>query len=139
LLEKMEGEPLRGFPADPRKPGQLGDQFLDCAHRSERRGKWQRRYLTHFALQHLGSPALSLRYRSQHEITEELGIVILEYPGIDPHCADCATSIRRHLDHAAAGRGFNGSAGQFGLELLQPALHLLAELKELLKICHAIR
>ena len=30
------------------------------------------------------------------------------------------------------------AGGQLGLQLLQPALHLLAELKQLLKICHAI-
>ena len=38
----------------------------------------------------------------------------------------------------AARRGLDGATGELGLELLQPALHLLAELKELLEICHAI-
>jgi len=39
---------------------------------------------------------------------------------------------------AAARGGLDGTLGQFGLQLLQPALHLLAELKELLEVCHAI-
>ena len=33
--------------------------------------------------------------------------------------------------------GLDGTVSQLRLELLQPALHLLAQLKELLKICHA--
>ena len=35
----------------------------------------------------------------------------------------------------APGGGFDRTAGQLGLELLQPALDLLAQLKEMLKIC----
>ena len=33
--------------------------------------------------------------------------------------------------------GFDGAVGQLGLQLLKPALDLLAELKKLLEICHA--
>ena len=37
LLEQMKGEPLGRLPADPREPGEFGDQLLDGAHRSEGR------------------------------------------------------------------------------------------------------
>ena len=57
---------------------------------------------------------------------------------IDHHRAHGAPAIGRDPDHPAARRGFDGAAGELGLELLQPALHLLAELKELLEIRHAI-
>ena len=59
--------------------------------------------------------------------------------GIDRDRADGAAAVGGDPDHAAAGGGLDGPAGQLGLKLLKPALHLLAELKELLKICHAFR
>ena len=49
-----------------------------------------------------------------------------------------AAAIGGDPHHAPARRGLDRATGELGLELLQPALHLLAELKELLKICHAI-
>ena len=49
-----------------------------------------------------------------------------------------AAAVGGDPHHPAAGRRLDRPAGELGLELLQPALHLLAELKELLKICHAI-
>jgi hypothetical protein len=52
---------------------------------------------------------------------------------------DRASAVGGHLDQAASRGGFDGSARQLGLQLLQPALHLLAELKKLLKIRHAFR
>ena len=64
--------------------------------------------------------------------------MILKYGRIDPHCAYCATAVGGDLHHTAARGGFDGTVCQLGLKLLQPALHLLAQLKELLKICHAI-
>jgi hypothetical protein len=64
--------------------------------------------------------------------------VVLEDRRVDPDRADSAAPVRGDLDHTAARRGFDGPIGQLGLELLEPALHLLAQLKQLLKICHAI-
>jgi hypothetical protein len=64
--------------------------------------------------------------------------MILKDGRIDPHCAYCATAVRGDPHHAAARGGLDGPVGQLGLKLLQPALHLLAQLKKLLKICHAL-
>jgi hypothetical protein len=50
LLEQMESEPLCRLSADPREFRELGNQLLDCAHRSERGCEWQRRYLAHLCL-----------------------------------------------------------------------------------------
>jgi hypothetical protein len=135
----MKGESLRCLPADTREPRELGDQLLDRAHRSERRWKGELRHLAHLGLQHLGGTALGFGHRSQDQITEELGVMGLENGGIDPDVTDSPASIGRHPDHTTPGRGLDGAACELGLELLQPALHLLAKLEELLKICHAFR
>jgi hypothetical protein len=97
----------------------------------------QLRHFPHFGLEHLRRSALSLSHRRQDEVTEELGVPILENRGIDPDSPDGAPAVGGYLHHASTGRGFDGPVGQFGLQLLKPALYLLAKLKELLKICHA--
>jgi len=89
-------------------------------------------------LKHLGCTALSLGDCGEYEVTQELGVVILEDSGLDRHRTYGAPAIGGYLDHAAAGRRFDGTVGQLALELLQATLHLLPELKELLKVCHAI-
>jgi hypothetical protein len=138
LLEQMKGEPLRSLSADAREPCELCDQLLDCAHRLERRCQWQLRDFPHFGLEHLRCPALGFSHRGQDQVTEELGITILKDRGIDPDSPDGATAIGSNLHHATTRRGLDGSVGQLGLQLLKPALYLLAELKKLLKICHAV-
>ena len=137
LLEQMKGETLGRLAADPRKPGELGDQLLDGAHR-QTGGERQRGHLPHLGLQQVGRAPLRLGHRGQHQIAEELGVVALEHGGIDDDRAHRAAAVGRDADHAAARRGLDRAAGELGLQLLQPALHLLAELKELLKICHAL-
>jgi hypothetical protein len=138
LLEQMKSEPLSRLPAYPREPGKFGYQLLDCAHRLERRRKRQLGDLAHLSLKHLGGPALGLSYRGQHQLTEELGVVVLEDSGIDCYRPHGAPAISGDLYHATAGGRFNGTGGQLRLELLKAALHLLAQLKQLLEICHAI-
>jgi hypothetical protein len=55
---------------------------------------------------------------------------------VDHDRVDGPAAVRRHFDQPGTGTRFDGPGGQLGLELLQSALHLLPELKELLKICH---
>jgi hypothetical protein len=81
---------------------------------------------------------LRLSHRGQHQLAEKLGVMILEHRGIDRDCAHGSATVGGHLHHAASGGGLDGPVGQLGLQLLQPALHLLSELKKLLEICHAI-
>ena len=138
LLEQMKGEPLRSLSADAREPCELCNQLLDCAHRLERWCQWQLRHFPHFSLEHLRCPALRLRHGCQDEVTEELGITILKDCGINPDSPDGSPAVGGYPPHAATRRGFDGPVGQLGLQLLKPALHLLAKLKKLLKICHAI-
>jgi hypothetical protein len=138
LLEQMKGEPLRRLPADPRELGEFGDQLLDGAHRSEGRWKGQRGNLAHLSLQHLCRPTLCLGYGGQHQVAEEVGVMVLEYRRIDRDGPHRTTTISRDLHHAAASRSLDGAVSQLGLELLQPPLDLLSELKKLLEICHAI-
>jgi hypothetical protein len=138
LLEQMKREPLSGLPAYPREPGEFGNQLLDGAHRSERRRKGQLRHFPHLGVEHLGRATLSLGYRGEHQITEEIGVVVLEDDWIDRDRSDGTAAISGHLHHSAAGGGLDGASGQLRLQLLQPALHLLSQLKELLKIRHAI-
>ena len=94
--------------------------------------------LPHFRLQEVGRAPLRLGDRGRHQIAQKLGVVPREDGRIDHHRAHGAPAIGRDPDHAAARGGLDGTAGELGLELLQPALHLLAELKELLKVRHAI-
>jgi hypothetical protein len=134
----MEGQPLGSLPADPREFGKFGDQLLDRAHRSEWRGKGQRRDLPHLGLEHFGRSPLGLGHGSEDQIAQELGVMILEDRRIDSNRPDGAPAVSGDFDHAAAGGGLDGATGQFALQLLQASLDLLTKLKELLKICHAI-
>jgi len=134
----MKGEPLGCLPADPREPGQFGDQLVDRAHRSEWRRERQRRHLAHFSLEHLGRTTLGLGYRGEHQVAQEIGVMVLKDRRINRDPPHGAAAIGGHPDHATTGRGLDGAVGQFGLQLLQPALNLLPKLKELLEICHAI-
>jgi hypothetical protein len=88
-------------------------------------------------LEQLGSPPLGLGHGGKDQVTEELRITAGEHGRVDHYRVDRAPSVRGHLDQAATGRGLDDPARQLGMQLLQPALHLLAELKELLKIRHA--
>jgi hypothetical protein len=138
LLEQMKGETLSRLPADSRELGEFGNQLLDRIHRSERRGEGQWGHLAHLGLKHLGRAPLGLGHCREYQVAQELGIVILEYGGVDKDGTHRPAAVGGHLDHAPAGRGLNGAGCQLRLQLLQPALNLLTQLKELLKVCHAI-
>jgi len=81
--------------------------------------------------------ALRLRHGGQDQVAQKLRVVLLEHGGVDLDRADHAAAVGGHPDQAAAGGRLDGPTGQLRLQLLKPALHLLAELKELLKIRHA--
>ena len=55
---------------------------------------------------------------------------------IDRDGTDGAPAISDDFDQPGPGAGFNSARCQFRLNLLQPALHLLAQLEKLLKIGH---
>jgi hypothetical protein len=133
----MEGESLSRLSTDPRQPGELGDQLLDGTHRSERRGEWKRLHLSHLGLEEIGRPALRFGHRTEDQIAQKLGIVPTEHGGVDDHRPHGSPPIGSDAHHAATGGRLDGPPRQFGLQLLKPALYLLAELKELLKVCHA--
>jgi hypothetical protein len=138
LLKKMKREPLGRFPADSREPGEFGDQLLDRAHRSKWRCEGQLRHLPHLSLEHFRRPALSLGHCGEHQVAEKIRIVVLEHCRIDRHGPHRAPTVSRYSHHPAARGGLDGAVCQLGLELLEPALHLLTKLKQLLKICHTI-
>ena len=140
LLQQMKGEALRRLPADPGQPGQLGDQLVDGAHRSERRRERQRRAPSasrpaaarpRAAAPRPRRPAPGRRATRRRALRRRPGRCCTDANGAAP--------VGRDPHQAAARRRLDGPAGQLGLKLLKPALHLLAELKELLKICHAVR
>jgi hypothetical protein len=134
----MKSESLSRLPADSREPGKFSDQLLDCTHRSERRRKGQLRNFPHFRLQHLSGATLRFGHCGEHQFPEKLGIVVLEHCGIDRNRAHGAATIGRDFDHPTTCGSLDRTGSELGLELLQTALHLLAQLKQLLKICHAI-
>ena len=138
LLEQMKSEPLSGLPAYPRELGEFGDQLLDRAHRSKRRRKRQLWNLPHLGLKHLSRAALCLRHRGEYQLAQKFGVVVLEDVGIDRHGPNGTAAVGGDLYHSAAGGGFDRTRSQLSLELLKPALHLLSQLEQLLKICHAI-
>jgi hypothetical protein len=138
LLEEMKSESLRRLPAYPREPGKFRDKLLYGAHRSEWRRKRQLWNLPHLGLKHFRRPALSLGHGGKHQLAQEFGIAVREDSGVDRDGAHGATAISGDLDHATSGRRFDGTRSQLRLKLLKPALHLLAQLEQLLKICHAI-
>jgi hypothetical protein len=138
LLEQVKSESLSRLPPDSREPGKFGYQLLDCTHRSERRCKGQLRNFPHLSLQHFSGATLRFGYCCEYQFTEKLGVVVLKHCGIDRNGAYGAASVRRDFHHPPTRGGFDGTGGELGLELLQTALHLLAKLKQLLKICHAI-
>jgi len=138
LLEQMESEPLSRLPADPGESGQFSDQLLNCAHRLERGRKRQLGNFPHLGLKHLGCTPLSLGDSGEYQLAQEICVTFLEYRGIDNYCSNGAAAISGHLHHASASRGLDGAGCQLRLELLEPTLYLLSQLKKLLKICHAI-
>jgi hypothetical protein len=138
LLEQMKSESLSRLPADSREPGKFSYQLLDCTHRSERRRKGQLRNLPHFGLEHLSGPTLRFGHCGEYQFPEKLGVVVLEHCGIDCNRSHRATAIGRDFHHPSTRGRLDRTGGELGLELLQTALHLLAQLKQLLKICHAI-
>jgi hypothetical protein len=89
-------------------------------------------------LKHFGGTTLSLRNGSEHQVTQEVRIVVLKHRGIDGDGTYGTPAIRGYFDHATACRGLDGAVCQLTLKLLQTPLDLLSELEELLKICHAI-
>jgi hypothetical protein len=138
LLEQMKSESLSRLPANSREPGKFSNQLLDCTHRSERRRKGQLRNFPHFCLEHLSGATLRFGHCGEHQFPEELGVMIPEHCGIDRNCAHGAAAVGRDFHHPSTRGGLDRTGGELGLELLQPALHLLPQLEQLLKICHAI-
>jgi hypothetical protein len=138
LLKQVKSESLSRFPADSREPGKFYDQLLDCTHRSERRRKGQLRNFPHFRLQHLSGATLRFGHCCEYQFPEKLGVMVLEHCGINRNRAHGTAPIRRDFHHPTTRGGLDRTGSELGLELLQTALHLLAQLKQLLKICHAI-
>ena len=139
LLEQMKGEALGRLPADPGQPGQLGDQLVDGAHRSERRRNGSEGTFRISACSSSAARRCASATAASTRSPRNSASCSCEDGRVDHDRADRAAAVGRDPHHAAARRGLDGPTGQLGLQLLQPALHLLAELKELLKICHAIR
>jgi hypothetical protein len=134
----MKSESLSRLPADSREPGKFSYQLLDCTHRSERRRKGQLRNFPHFSLEHLSGATLRFGHCREYQFPEKLGVMVLKHCGIDRDRAHCAAAVSRDFHHPSPRGGLDRTGGELGLELLQTALHLLAQLKQLLKICHAI-
>src|SRR5215210_5147767 len=128
----MESESLSRLPADSREPGKFSDQLLECTHRSERRRKGQLRNFPHFGLEHLSGTTLGLGHCGEYQFPEKLGVMVLEHCGIDGNCTHGAAAVSRYFNHPSARRGLDRPGGKLGLELLQPALHLLPQLEQLL-------
>ncbi len=95
--------------------------------------------LAHLGLQQIRGPALRFGDGGKHEVAQEFGVVPGEHGRVDDDRAHGAAAVGLDLDQAGARGGLDGTARQLGLQLLQPTLHLLAELKELLQIRHAFR
>jgi hypothetical protein len=89
-------------------------------------------------LKHFSRTPLGLGDGRKHQVAQELRVAVLKNAGINPDGADCSSPIGGDLYHAATGRSLDRARCQLRLELLQTTLDLLAKLKELLKICHAI-
>jgi hypothetical protein len=134
----MKSESLSRLPADSREPGKFRNQLLEGTHRSEWRRKRQLRNFPHFGLKHLSGTTLRFGHCGEYQFPEKLGVVVLEHCGIDRNGTHGTAAVGRHLHHPSAGGGLDRTGGELGLELLQTALHLLPQLEQLLKICHAI-
>ena len=137
LLEQMKGEALSRLAADPRKPGELRDQRVDGAHRQPAtngsEGTFRISACSRSAARRCASATAAVTRSPRNSAS-----CPAKTAGIDHDRSHRATAVGHDAHHAAARRGLDGATGELGLELLQPALHLLAELKELLEICHAI-
>jgi hypothetical protein len=138
LLKQMIRQSLSGFPADSRQPGKLSDQFLNRGHRSERQVERKWLHFPHLRLENILCPTLGLGHGRRYQIGQQLGIPLGERDRVNGDRANRSPAIGGHLHQARASGCLDGPGGQFSLNLLQPALHLLAQLEKLLKICHEV-
>jgi hypothetical protein len=88
--------------------------------------------LPHFRLHQVGGLALGLGDGAYDQVGQQLGVAALERLGINDDRAHPELSIDGGAHQSSTRAGLDGAAGQLNLELLQPALYLLAQLEELL-------
>jgi hypothetical protein len=89
-------------------------------------------------LDEVSRTALCLRDGRQHQIGEEVGIPIVKDFGGNVQAAEDPSPIHGDTHQIGPGACLDHAVAQFGLQLLQPTLHVLPQLKEVLKISHWI-
>jgi hypothetical protein len=137
LLDQVKGQPLRGLAADTGQPGELSHQVVERAHEAlKRKVERQGAHAPDFLLQSLRRTALPLGDSAEDQVRQQIGIPALERLGVEMQGADRPLPVHRDADQPAACLGLVRLIGQSMLELLEPPLHLLAELEELGPICH---
>jgi len=79
---------------------------------------------------------LALGDGRQDEVGQQFLVPSFERGAIDRQAPDGTSPVQRYPDHPTADLDFDRLIRQIPLQLLQPALHLLAQLEKLLKIGH---
>jgi hypothetical protein len=125
----VKGQALGGFSPDAWKLREFGYEVVDGAHGSERQRQRKRRHFPHLGLERLPCPALALGDGRQDEVGQQLLVPSFERSAIDRQSPDSASTVQCHPDHPTTDLDFDCLIGQIPLQLLQPALHLLAQLE----------
>jgi len=132
LLKKVEGQALGSLPANAGKPGELGDEIVNRPHRSRRRAVRWILHFAHLGLDQIRGSPLGLGHGGKDQVGEKLRIPALEGLRLDVQRTHGTTTIHLNPHQPRPRRRFHRASGKFRLKLLQPALDLLAELKEML-------
>ena len=138
LLQQVEGEPLRRLLADPGQAGNSVTSCLDALTPAQSPGPMGG--VGSFFISACTSSAArrcASATAASDQIGQQLGITAGKGLGVDAHVTDVAAPIDRHAHKTAAGLDLEGPVGEFGLELLEATLPLLAELPHLLKVNHS--
>jgi hypothetical protein len=130
LLDQMKGQPLGCLPADTGQPGELGHQVIERAHEAlEGKVERQRAHAPDFLLQGFRRTPLPVGNRAEDQIRQQLSVPALERRGIKIEGANRPLPVHGDANQPAACLGLIRLIGQVVLELLEPPLHLLTELK----------
>ncbi len=139
LLQEVIGESLRRLSPDSRESGELSHEVVENSHRSGCVGSGSKSlHLLHVLLDEVRRPPLRLSDGRQHEIGEEVGISIVKDLGVDAQAAEVPSPIDRDSHQIGPGARFDHPVAKLGLQLLQPTLHVLPQLKKVLNISHWI-
>src|SRR3954452_16853616 len=99
----------------------ISSSIAPTSERWDTSERWEgkRLHLPHFGLQQIGGATLRLGHGREHEVREELRIVLLEDAQFNAHPAHLAPSIGICPYQSAARRRFDRPVGELGLQLLQ--------------------